>query len=89
MINGNFFNLIERILIVGPVESDIEKIINKSNNTPNNLSNVASKILEEYRATNLIDENDLYTENINMVKALFDYNCLNNYNLFSFAFRKM
>ena len=67
MKNDIFFNLIERILIVGPAERDLEKILNKSNNTPNDLSNVASKILEEYKSINLIDENDFYTENINMV----------------------
>jgi len=67
MKNENNFNLIERILILGASDTDLEKIINKNNNNPNNYSNVHSKILEEYRSINLIDENDSYTENINMV----------------------
>jgi hypothetical protein len=67
MKNEIFFNLIERILILGPAEPDLEKILIKSNNTPNDLSNVPSKILEEYKSINLIDENDFYTENINIV----------------------
>lgn len=67
MKNENFFNLIERILIIGPAESDTEKLLSKSNNPQNDLSNISSKILEEYKSINLIDENDVYTENINMV----------------------
>ena len=75
MKNENCFNLIERILILGPADSDLEKQLSKGNSTPNDLSNVASKILEEYKSINLIDENDLYTENINMVINLFYNEC--------------
>jgi hypothetical protein len=63
------------ILILGPADSDLEKQLSKSNSTPDDLSNVASKILEEYKSINLIDENDLYTENINMVINLFYNEC--------------
>ncbi len=71
MKNENYFNLIERIIILGATDSDLEKIINKNiqNNIPNNYSNINSKILEEYKSINLIDENDMYTENINMVRS--------------------
>jgi len=71
MKKENFFNLIERILILGPVEAELEKYLNKSNCNLTDLSNINSKILEEYRSINMIDENDIYTENINMVILCF------------------
>lgn len=67
MKNEKYFNLIETILILGASNIEIEKLLNNNIINPNEVTAINTKILEEYKSINLIDEDDFYLDNINMV----------------------